>query len=433
MQELTDYEVRPSPPIQGTARPPGSKSITNRALVCAALAKGESRLCGALNSEDTRVMVDALRSLGISIDSDWDQGQIEVRGCGGVIPARQADLFVGNSGTTVRFLTAIVGLGNGTYRLDGVPRMRERPIGDLLDAMRQMGVQARAEFDNQCPPVSIESHGLAGGTIRVRGSISSQFLSGLLLAAPYAKTNVQLLVEGELVSQPYVDMTCRVMEAFGARVSRPGTAEFWIDRQAPYQGRNYAIEPDASAASYFWGAAAVTQGSVLVEGLDPHALQGDIGFVDCLVRMGCDVEYDAQGIRVTGRPLRGIAVDMNRISDTVQTLAAVSLFAQGVTTITGVAHIRHKETDRIGDLATELRRLGATVVEFTDGLQITPPVQIQPARLQTYQDHRMAMSLALVGLRVPGIRIADPGCTAKTYPDYFSDLEKLCRTSEHIA
>ena len=423
----TELTIQPCGPIRGSIRPPGSKSITNRALICAALADGRSTLQGALDSEDTRVMLQSLEKLGIATRTGAVSDQIIVDGCGGRIPATSAQLFLANSGTSIRFLTAATTLGHGIFRLDGVARMQQRPIDDLLAALRQLGADVRAERDHGCPPVVVHAAGLAGGRATVRGDISSQFLSGLLLAAPHARQGVELVVDGPLVSKPYVHMTLAVMQAFGAVVDVDPTdlSRFRIPPGHPYQAREYAIEPDASAASYFWAAAAITGGQVTVQGLHRDALQGDVGFCDCLARMGCGVEETEAGLCVTGAALRGIEVDMNAISDTVQTLAAVALYAHGPTTITGVGHIRHKETDRIGDLARELRKLGGQVEELPDGLRITPG-PLRPARIETYQDHRMAMSLALVGLRTPGVTILDPGCTAKTYPHFFQDLGRLC-------
>jgi 3-phosphoshikimate 1-carboxyvinyltransferase len=417
-------------PVHGKVRPPGSKSITNRALVCAALAKGESTLTGALDSEDTQVMIESLGRLGIRVES-LDAGEtLVVHGCGGQIPAQQAELFVGNSGTTIRFLTALCALGQGTYRLDGIERMRDRPIGDLLDALRQLGVSAGGELRDGFPPVVVHGNGFSGkGQVRVRGDISSQFLSGLLMAAGAAATDVEIHVEGELVSKPYVSMTTKIMEDFGVPVECDGWKCFHACGHHSYQGRHYAIEPDASAASYFWAVAAITGGDVTVLGLNRDSLQGDVQFVECLERMGCRLTWAGDGITVTGRAERGIDVDMNAISDTAQTLAVVALFAEGPTTIRGVGHIRHKETDRIGDLACELRRFGAAVEELPDGLKIVPPADIRQRRDisgETYNDHRMAMSLALAGLVLPGITIQNPGCTAKTYPRYFDDLARLC-------
>ena len=406
-------------------RPPGSKSITNRALVCAALADGISTLRGSLDSEDTQVMIAALRQLGISIKTDGPRETLSIVGCAGRLPASAGDLFVANSGTTVRFLTALVALGKGRYRLDGTPRMRERPIRDLLDALAQLGVDAKSEADTGCPPVVIEAAGLAGGRSTVRGDVSSQFLSGLLMAAPYAHSPLELLISGTLVSQPYIHMTLSVMRSFGVTIDAADLTRFHVPAPVCYQGRDFEIEPDASAASYFWAAAAIAGGQVTVGGLSRDSLQGDVAFCDCLELMGCRVDYRPTGTTVTGAAqLNGIDVDMNAISDTVQTLSAVALFAKGTTRIRNVAHIRHKETDRIGALATELRKLGADVNEHEDGLSITP-ASLHGATIDTYNDHRMAMSLALVGLRVPGVVINDPGCTAKTYPHFFRDLAAL--------
>lgn len=408
-------------------RPPGSKSITNRALACAALAEGESALTGALDSEDTQVMADCLRRLGIRVVHDPAAATFRVQGCGGKIPATDAELFVGNSGTTVRFLAAIVCLGQGRFRLDGTPRMRERPIADLLASLTALGADVKSESGTGCPPVIVEARGLPGGAAAVRGDVSSQFLSGLLIAAPYAQRPVELVVEGELVSKPYIRMTLAVMRSFGARVEADESRldRFRVTAPQRFAARAYAIEPDASAASYFLAAAAIAGGRVTVQGLSRSSLQGDVAFVDLLERMGCRVTYGEDSVTVEGGRLRGVSVDMNAISDTVQTLAAVALFADGPTEVHGVAHIRHKETDRIGDLARELRKLGAQVDERSDGLRIHPQ-PLHGAEIETYNDHRMAMSLALVGLKIPGVVIRDPGCTAKTYPRYFDDLAQVC-------
>lgn len=423
--DLEKLEIPRSGPISAAIRPPGSKSITNRALVCAALAQGRSILTGVLDSEDTRVMFEALGQVGISLSLDPADKVITVSGCAGRLPAERGEIYVANSGTTARFLAAMLTLGHGIYRLDGAPRMRERPIGDLIEALRQLGADVTSDADSGCPPLIIRAHGLAGGHTKIRGAVSSQFLSGLLMAAPYAASPVEIELDSELVSQPYVTMTLEVMRAFGVNVASEGLRRFRVER-GQYQGREYDIEPDASAASYFFAAAAIAGGTARVLGLTKNSLQGDVRFVEVLARMGCRVDYGADTITVTGGDLRGVDVDMNDISDTVQTLAAVALFADGPTTVRGVGHIRHKETDRIGALATELRKLGASVVEADDGLRITPG-PLHGAEISTYNDHRMAMSLALVGLRVPGIVILDPGCTAKTYPDYFADLGSIRR------
>lgn len=426
--------LSPCPAVRGTILPPGSKSITNRAIVCAALAEGTSQLSGVLDSEDTQVMIAAWQQLGVQLEHDAAGCRLKVVGCGGRLPRPQGDLFIGNSGTTIRFLTAALAACGGRYVLDGVPRMRERPIGDLLRALAQLGGQVSSLNHElpDCPPVLVDTAGLRGGAATVAGNISSQYLSGIMLAAPLASENVILHVDGELVSVPYVEMTSTVMQAFGAEVSGAAGGPLRIasgraNAQHGYRGTNYAIEPDASAASYFWGAAAITGGTAVVAGLSRESLQGDVKFCEVLAQMGCRVAYRADAIEVTGSGrLTGVEVDMAHISDTVQTLAAVAMFAEGPTTVRGVAHNRVKETDRISDLACELQRLGANVDEFEDGLTIHPPAKIIPAEVETYHDHRMAMSLALIGLRAEGVVIKDPACTAKTYPGYWRDLELFC-------
>lgn len=421
--ELT---VSPLPlPPKARVRVPGSKSLTNRALVVAGLARGRSTLTGALDSDDTRVMVEGLKGIGLAVEHDREAATVVVEGCGRHFPAREAELFVGNSGTTLRFLTAMVSVGRGTFRLDGVPRMRERPVADLLLALNRLGADARSELGTGCPPVVVRADGLDGGFAEVRGDVSSQFLSGLLMALPCAKGPTTVEVQGTLVSRPYIAMTLDVMAAFGRTISNRDYKRFNVE-PAPYSARTYAIEPDASAASYFFAAAAIAGGSVTVEGLGTGSIQGDVGFVDLLEHMGCAVERSESSITVNGGdPLVGIDVDMNAISDTVMTLAAVALFAHGPTRIRNVAHIRHKETDRLAALAAELRKLGAEVDEHPDGLVIFPPKAIAPARIATYDDHRMAMSFATVGLKAEGVTIEDPGCVAKTYPGFWEDLARL--------
>jgi 3-phosphoshikimate 1-carboxyvinyltransferase len=417
-------------PARAVVRVPGSKSITNRAMVLAALCSGERELSlfDCLRSEDTEVMIAALRQLGFQVETKWDSPNPVValrRPSLRLIPAEQADLFVANSGTTMRFLTAMVSLGQRRYRLDGVARMRERPIADLLDALRDLGIDARSEADNGCPPVVIQGGSWKGGHVRIKGNVSSQFLSGLLLAAPFAPVDTTIETDGPLVSEPYVEMTTRMMGQWNLEVRADGRGRFHVPgRQVPTPPSEYQIEPDASAASYFFAAAALTGGRVQVPHLSRNSLQGDVRFVDVLERMGCRTEWSSGFITVEGGPLHGIDVDMNDISDTVMTLGAVACFADGPTTIRNVAHIRHKETDRLSALATELRRVGAEVEEFDDGLTITPR-PLHGAEIETYNDHRMAMSMALVGLHVPGIVIKNPGCVAKTYPGFFADLERL--------
>lgn len=370
-------------------------------------------------------MIASLQRLGFRVAADLSTDSLEIEGGSGHLPPQEtSDLFVANSGTTIRFLTALATLGHDTYRLDGVARMRERPIEDLLHTLNQLGGSTSCEQKTGCPPVIVRGNGLPGGSATVRGDISSQFLSALLMVCPCTQSDTVLRVEGTLVSQPYVKMTLAVMQHFGVNVSYHDLTEFRFEKHHTYQATDLLIEPDASAASYFWAAAAITHGTVLVKNLTTIAIQGDVRFCECLAQMGCHVEQKSDGIQVTGVNLRGIDVNMNDISDTVLTLAAVALFADGPTTIRGVEHIRHKETDRISDLSRELRKLGADVVEFPDGLKITPG-PLRSATIETYNDHRMAMSLALVGLCHPGVTITNPGCTAKTYPRFFADLDRL--------
>jgi 3-phosphoshikimate 1-carboxyvinyltransferase len=421
-------------PVHASIRPPGSKSITNRALICAALADGTSVLHGALDSDDTRVMIDSLQKLGVTINADFPNGRLMVTGTGGQFQSPTEDLFIGNSGTTVRFLSAALAFSGGNYRLDGVQRMRERPIGPLVDALNGIGGNVTAQSPHQCPPVTINNPPIAGGSVSVSGNISSQYLSGLLMAAPLSTGDVEFKIEGTLISQPYVYMTIAVMKSFGVTVEfDDALTHFVIRGDQHYRPCDYAIEPDASAASYFFAVAAICGGTATVQGLHRDSLQGDVGFVDCLQKMGCQVVFHQDSIEVTGPAIRGIDVDMSDVSDTVQTLTSVALFVDGPTHVRNVAHNRVKETDRIGNLAIELRKFGNRVQEREDGLSVYPEVipasdpNHRPALaiIETYDDHRMAMSLSLVGLRRPGVVITNPGCVAKTYPNYFEEMKKF--------
>ncbi|MBC8138525.1 MAG: 3-phosphoshikimate 1-carboxyvinyltransferase, partial [Fibrella sp.] len=357
--------------------------------------------------------------------------QITVHGQGGIIPAaRTAALFVGNSGTTARFITPLAALGHGTFLLDGVARMRERPIGDLLEALQTLGVHAESVGGNGCPPLRIDADGLHGGACTIRADKSSQFLSGLLLAAPCAKGDQTVItVDGPLLSAPYITITVEMVRAFGGviHVSEDGRP-FRIPGNQTYRTPGtYTVEPDASSATYFWGAAAITGGTVRVPGIGRNALQGDAAFVDVLSAMGCAVQKGDDFLEVVGTDkLTGGTFDMNAISDTVMTLAAIAPFADSPTVIENIAHVRHKETDRITATVSELRRLGVRVDEREDGFTVHPCDKIIPtAPVRTYDDHRMAMAFTLIGLRVPGVQIADPSCVNKTFPDYFARLEKL--------
>jgi 3-phosphoshikimate 1-carboxyvinyltransferase len=419
-------------PIDATVRPPGSKSLTNRALVCAALAPGTSVLEGALFADDTEAMLEALRALGATVDLDAGGSTVTVTGpIGAAGPGGVVDLDVRLSGTTARFLLPVVALGSGRYRLDGAPSLQARPMGDGIAALRSLGAEVVEEGAPGRLPVVV--HGVGGsaggsadpGEVVVSGDASSQFLSGLLLSGPAWPAGLRLTTPGRLVSRPYVEMTAAVMQAFGARAEPVG--EGWAVEPGGYRPTRYRIEPDASAASYFFAAAAICGGRVTVEGLGPRALQGDVGFVDVLERMGCRVRRtdEATTVEATG-PLTGVDVDMGDMSDTAQTLAAVAVFARTPTRVRGIGFIRAKETDRVGNVVHELRRCGIEATEEPDGFVVHPGIP-QPARVETYEDHRMAMSFALLGLRAPGIEIADPGCVVKTFPGFWDALDALRR------
>ncbi len=413
----------PTAPLDARVQPPGSKSITNRALLCAALATGRSTLTGALVADDTLAMRGVLAGLGVAVAVQDDGTTLVVEGCGGR-PAPAAQPLNGNSaGTVARFLPPLLTLGSGTYTLDGSEQMRARPLGAGIEALRALGASVEDAGSPGHLPIAVTG---AAGKLRdrvsLRADVSSQYTSGLLLSAPCFEHGLVVDVEGEVVSRPYLDMTVAVMEAFGARVVVEGTR--WTVHPGGYVAADYLIEPDASAASYFFAAAAISGGRVVVPGLGTRSLQGDLGFVRVLARMGCEVDVRAEETEVRGGALTGVEVDMRHLSDTAQTLAVVAPFASGPTRITGIGFIRKKESDRVGAVATELRRAGIEVEEEPDGLLVHPGVP-QAARVATYEDHRMAMSFALLALRTEGIEIEDPGCVAKTYPGYFADLERV--------
>jgi 3-phosphoshikimate 1-carboxyvinyltransferase len=402
-------------PVDATVRPPGSKSITNRALICAALAPGRSTLTGALFADDTQAMIGAVVALGATVQSDPGTGSVTVTGLDMRRAASDAVVDARQSGTTSRFVLPAAALRPRHTVVDGTEQLRARPFGPVLAALRDLGAEiSPGDF----LPATVRGP-LRGGPVRLSGHISSQFLSGLLLAGPLMTEGLAVELTSPLVSVPYVEMTKAVMKAFGVEADGLSVAP------GEYTPAEYAIEPDASAASYFLGAAAVTGGRVTVRGLGTGSLQGDVGFADVLERMGAEVSRTADSLTVTaGGPLHGIDVDMADISDTAQTLAAVAVFADSPTRVRGIGFIRGKETDRVAAVVTELRRAGINAVEDEDGFTINPG-RPRPTRFATYEDHRMAMSLSLLGLRVPGIEIADPSCVAKTYPDYFTDLAAL--------
>lgn len=425
-----------SGPVHASVRLPGSKSITNRALLLAALADGESLLRAPLHSEDTFYMAQALRDLGVAVE-ETPERDFHVTGVGGAFHAPKGMLFIGNSGTTVRFLTAAACLAppGADVLLDGVARMRERPIRDLIGALLTLGVEAECLNGHGCPPVRVRGGGMAGGRCRLRGDVSSQFLTAMLQVAPYAQTDVEVEIVGELVSKPYIDITQAVMASFGVGMKNDGYRFLRVQAGQRYRGGEYAVEADASNASYFLAAAAVTGGTVTLENLGASSIQGDVKFVDVLERMGCTVTHDGGTMTLTGpAQLRGIEADMEAIPDTAQTLAVIAAFADGPSHLTHLASLRVKETDRVRAVARELPKLGVRVEEGPDDWIIHPPAggRYTPATIDTYDDHRMAMSFAIAGLRVPNVVIANPGCVAKTFPDFwmrwdaaFYDKEEL--------
>ncbi len=418
-------------PLDATVRVPGSKSLTNRALVCAALASGTSTVDGALVADDTEAMRTALEALGAAVDRDPASGRLTVEGTGGRLRPGPVGLDVRLSGTTSRFLLPLVALGEGRYRLDGAPPLRARPMGPVLDGVRSLGAGVEHHgAPGHLPVTVVAPGGLAGGDVAVPGDTSSQFLSGLLLAAPCTRDGVRLTVTTPLVSRPFVDLTTDVMAAFGARVERrgdrPGGGPVFHVAPGGYRATAYRVEPDASAASYFLAAAAVVGGRATVEGLGTASRQGDARFADLLAAMGAQVERTAAATTVTGTGrLRGLGdVDMSDMPDMAQTLAVVAVFADRPTRVRGVELIRGHETDRIAAVVTELRRAGIDAREQRDGF-VVHPGRPRPARIETYDDHRMAMSFAVLGLAAPGIEIADPACVAKTFPGFWDVLDSL--------
>jgi 3-phosphoshikimate 1-carboxyvinyltransferase len=418
-----ELEVTPlERPPDATIRVPGSKSVTNRALIIAALADGHSRILNPLFSDDSYWLMDALVRLGIDVRADSERGEVYVSGQSGVIRTSGTDLFVGNAGTVARFLPPVLALGRGPYSVDGVPRMRGRPVADLVDAMRQLGAAVDYAGKHGRFPLTVRGGGIPGGEARVSASKSSQFISGLLMAAPYAQAPVTLLAEGRK-EWPYVGITVALMRAFGVEVDE-AHGRFAVD-PAFYTARDYEVEPDASGASYFMAAAAVTGGRVRILGLGSSSPQGDLRFAEVLRDMGCRVEIAPDSVEVIGPDrLQGVEVDMNAFSDTMITLAAISPFATGPTTIENVGHTRLQETDRLSAVATELNRLGMKTQTTSSSIRIIPNT-IKPGVVRTYGDHRMAMAFAITGLVASGIRIGDPGCVTKTFPGYFGALESL--------
>jgi 3-phosphoshikimate 1-carboxyvinyltransferase len=423
---MDKLEIMPiTGPLDARVAVPGSKSITNRAMILAAMAQGRSVIDSVLLSDDTRYMTDALRVMGFVVEVDEDAHRITVGGRGGVIPAGGGEIFVGGAGTVMRFIVAMVTLGEGRFRIDGNQRMRQRPIGPQLDAMQRLGASVYSERNNKCPPVIVDASRarFEGGETSIDARVSSQFVSAMLMPAPIWKIGLRLHVIGD-AARPFIDMTLRLMEAWGARHSLEGD-QIVVPGGQWYRAQRFAVEPDASSASYFAAAAALIGGSVKIEGLQSNSVQGDVGFFGVLQRMGARVTWHRDFVEVVGTgQLAGVDVAMNSMPDMVPTLAAIAPFASSPTKIRNVAFIRHHESDRIRALATELRRIGADVTETEDGLEIRPST-MRPAPIETYDDHRIAMSFAVLGLKLAGIKIKDPGCVAKTFPDFFERLSAL--------
>ena len=437
----------PASHTSGSITLPGSKSISNRTLLLAALATGTTEICDLLASDDTDRMLEALETLGINLEN-FAENAWRVTGCGGNLPIKQADLFLGNAGTAFRPLTAALAFSGGNYTLSGVPRMHERPIGDLIDALRQAGADIAYLANDGFPPLKIAPAKLdLSNTIKIRGDVSSQFLTALLMALPLTKQTATIEVVGELISKPYIEITLNLMAKFGVTVQREGWQRFTIPAKASYQspGR-YFVEGDASSASYFLAAGAIGGGPVRITGISKDSIQGDVKFTEALGNgnteplyttmplsyMGAQISWFDNWIEsrapVSGK-LMALDLDCNHIPDAAMTLAILALFAEGTTTLKNIASWRVKETDRISAMATELRKVGAIVVEGADYIKITPPAQLTPnAVIDTYDDHRMAMCFSLVSLGGVPITINDPNCVAKTFPNYFAEFAKICHS-----
>lgn len=424
MESLT---LQPINKVNGEVNLPGSKSVSNRALLLAALAKGTTRLTNLLHSDDIRHMLNALTQLGVSYTLSDDKTVCEVEGLGHAFHSESAlELFLGNAGTAMRPLAAALCLGTGDYVLTGEPRMKERPIGHLVDALRQAGADITYLENPNYPPLKIQGTGLSGGTVEIDGSISSQFLTAFLMAAPLAKGDVTIKIIGELVSKPYIDITLHIMKQFGVEVENRDYQEFVIQSGQSYLAPGeFLVEGDASSASYFLAAAAIKGGEIKVTGIGKNSIQGDIQFADALEKMGAQIEWGDDYVISRVGELKAVDMDFNHIPDAAMTIATTALFAQGTTAIRNVYNWRVKETDRLSAMATELRKVGAEVEEGEDYLIVTPPATLTHAAIDTYDDHRMAMCFSLVALSDTPVTINDPKCTSKTFPDYFEKLAAL--------
>ena len=423
MESLT---LQPIAPVDGTINLPGSKSVSNRALLLAALANGTTVLSNLLDSDDVRHMLNALKALGVQYALSDDRTRCEVTGNGGALHSAEAlELFLGNAGTAMRPLAAALCLGSNDIVLTGEPRMKERPIGHLVDALRQGGAQIDYLEQENYPPLRLRG-GFTGSNVEVDGSVSSQFLTALLMTAPLAPNDTVISIKGDLVSKPYIDITLHLMKTFGVEVENQSYQRFVVRGAQQYQSPgNYLVEGDASSASYFLAAGAIKGGTVKVTGIGRNSVQGDIRFADVLEKMGAVVTWGDDFISCTHGELNAIDMDMNHIPDAAMTIATAALFAKGTTTLRNIYNWRVKETDRLFAMATELRKVGAVVEEGEDYIRVTPPAKLQFAEIGTYNDHRMAMCFSLVALSDTPVTILDPKCTAKTFPDYFEQLARI--------
>lgn len=419
--------IQPINGVSGTVNVPGSKSLSNRALLLAALASGTTTLRNLLDSDDIRHMLKALTQLGVDYSLSNDGTECTVVGLGGAFSnAQPLELFLGNAGTAMRPLCAVLATSNVNVTLTGEPRMEERPIGDLTDALIDLGADITFLKQDGYPPLTLNGKLLRGGDVSVDGSVSSQFLTALLMAAPLFEQDSTIAIKGDLVSKPYIDITLNTMAAFGVTVENHNYQKFIVKGQQQYTAPGqFLVEGDASSASYFLAAGAIKGGTVTVTGVGKASIQGDIRFADVLEKMGAKITWQDESITVTGAPLKAVNLDMNHIPDAAMTIATTALFAEGTTTISNVYNWRVKETDRLHAMATELKKVGATVEEGHDYITITPPDVLQHAEIETYDDHRVAMCFSLVALSDTPVTILDPGCTRKTFPDYFQRFETI--------
>jgi len=424
---MNSITLKPIKKVAGEVNLPGSKSLSNRALLIAAMAEGTTTITNLLESDDTRHMLNALKKLGVAYTLSEDKTKCTIVGNGGPFYCSEPqELFLGNAGTAMRPLCAALTLGSGEFVLTGEPRMKERPIGHLVDALRSAGADISYLEDDGYPPIKIRANALKGGEVEIDGTISSQFLTALLMSAPMAQQDMHIRIIGELVSKPYIDITLDIMNRFGVEVLNENYKRFIVKAGQTYKALDtFMVEGDASSASYFLAAAAIKGGTVKVTGIGKQSIQGDIAFADVLGKMGAKVEWADDYIAVTRGELHAVDMDFNHIPDAAMTIATTALFADGTTTLRNIYNWRVKETDRLNAMATELRKVGAEVEEGEDYLTITPPKQLKHAAIDTYDDHRMAMCFSLLALDPVSVTINEPECTAKTFPTYFNVLESI--------